>query len=379
MLGRPESQSQIYFAINIESWIEPEHPLRAVKRRVDEILRSMRPRLKKAYSAFGRPSIPPEMLLKALLLQSLYSIRSERQLVADIRVNLLYRWFLDLSLDAPIWDATTFTKNRERFETHGLLRAFFDRVVEGAYLERLMSEEHFSVDGTLIQSYASMKSLRPLGTTDRRVSDGSDDGDPGNPTVNFRGERRTNRTHRSLTDPEARLARKARGQPAVLAHALHLLTENRHGLIVDIEVSEANGRAERDSALVLVRRAKRRHRLPMETLGADKGYDAGAFLLSVEREGLMPLVAIRRGRIKNCGPRAEARRRARQRQQTGRYQLAQRKHKLIEEGIGWSKTIGGLRRSRHVGHWKLGQQALLTGATYNLLRLSRLCFRVKCA
>jgi transposase len=171
MFGRPESQSQIYFAIDIESWIEPDHPLRDVKKRVDEILRSMRPKFKKAYSSIGRPSVPPEMLLKALLVQSLYSIRSERQLVADIRVNLLYRWFLDLSLDAPVWDATTFTKNRERFQKHGLLRAFFDRVVEGAYVEQLMSEEHFAVDGTLIQSYASMKSVRPIGTRDRAVSD----------------------------------------------------------------------------------------------------------------------------------------------------------------------------------------------------------------
>lgn len=378
MVGRPEPQSQIYFAIDIESWIEADHPLRGVKKRVDEVLRSMRPKFRKAYSAIGRPGIPPEMLLKALLLQSLYSIRSERQLVADIRVNLLYRWFLDLSLDAPVWDATTFTKNRERFEKHGLLRTFFDRVVEGAYVDRLMSEEHFAVDGTLIQSYASMKSVRPIESTDRVVSDSADDDDPGNPTVNFRGQKRRNATHRSLTDPEARLARKAKGQPSVLAHALHFLTENRHGLIVDLEVTEANGHAERDAALVMVRRSKRR-RPRMKSLAADRGYDAGAFLLEVEAQGVTPMVAIRKGRIRSATPAASARKRARRRQRTKAYATSQRKRKLTEEGFGWTKTIGGLRRSRHAARWKLRQQSLINGATYNLLRITRLLSRATCA
>jgi transposase len=377
MFGRPESQSQIYFAIDIESWIEPDHPLRGVKKRVDEILRSMRPRLRKAYSAIGRPSIPPEMLLKALLLQSLYSIRSERQLIADIRVNLLYRWFLDLSLDAPVWDATTFTKNRERFQKHGLLRTFFDRVVEGAYVEQLMSEEHFAVDGTLIQSYASMKSVRPIGTKDRTVSDGAEDDDPGNPTVNFRGEKRSNRTHRSLTDPDARLARKAAGQPSVLAHSLHVLTENRHGLIVDLEVTESNGRAEREAALVMVRRTKRRRR-QMKTVAGDRGYDAGAFLLELEEEGITPMVAIRKGTIRSKTRAAGARKRARRRQATAAYAASQRKRKLTEETFGWSKSIGGLRRSRHAARWKLAQQSLITGTAYNLLRIVRLTSREEC-
>jgi transposase len=377
MFGRPESQSQIYFAIDIESWIEPDHPLRDVKKRVDEILRSMRPKFKKAYSSIGRPSVPPEMLLKALLVQSLYSIRSERQLVADIRVNLLYRWFLDLSLDAPVWDATTFTKNRERFQKHGLLRAFFDRVVEGAYVERLMSEEHFAVDGTLIQSYASMKSVRPIGTRDRAVSDSAEDDDPGNPTVNFRGEKRSNRTHRSLTDPEARLARKAYGQPAVLAHALHVLTENRHGLIVDLELTEANGFAEREAALTMIRRTKRR-RKRMRTVAGDRGYDAGDFLLGVEAAGVKPMVAIRAGKIRSRDAAADARMRARRRQRTKMYAVSQRKRKLTEESFGWSKTTGGLRRSRHAERWKLGQQSLITGAAYNLLRIVRLASRATC-
>jgi len=301
--------------IRVESWIEPDHPLRDVKKRTDEILKSMRPKLRKAYSVIGRPGIPPELLLKAPLLQALYSIRSERQLVADIRMNLLYRWFWDLSLDAPVWDATTFTKNREGFEKHGLLRTFFDRVVEGAYVDRLMSEEHFAVDGTLIQSYASMKSLRPIKTRDRIVSDGADDDDPGNPTVNFRGEKRRNKTHRSLTDPEAKLARKANGQPAVLAYALHYLTENCHGLIVDLEVTEANGYAEREAAMVMIRRTKRR-RKRMTTVAGDRGYDAGDFLLDPEAVGMEPMVAIREGTIRSGTPAADARKRARRRQRT---------------------------------------------------------------
>jgi transposase len=375
MRGNPDYQSQIYYAIDIESWIPAEHPLRAVKRRADGILQSMQRQFERAYARVGRPSIPPEMLLKALLLQALYSIRSERQLVEQIRMNLLYRWFLDLSLDAEVWDATTFTKNRERFERHGLLREFFDRVVEGAYLEGLASEEHFSVDGTLIESYASMKSLRPIGSEDERVSDGSVDDDPGNPTVSFRGERRGNATHRSLTDPEARLMRKSWGEATKLAHGAHLLVENKAGLVVDVSVSEARTAAEREEALAMVRRTRRRHRrrVRMRTLAADKGYDAGPFLHELEnRERIVPLVPIRNRPIRSLGPEADARRRARRRQRTKRFHRAQRLRKRLEESIGWSKTIGGFRRCRHVGRWKIAQQALIVFATYNLVRLTRL-------
>lgn len=373
MRGKPDYQSQIYYAIDIESWIPDDHPLRAVKRRADGILSSMHEDFERAYSRMGRPSIPPEMLLKALLLQALYSIRSERQLVDQVRMNLLYRWFIDLSLDAPVWDATTFTKNRERFEGHGLLGSFFDRVVEGAYVEQLASEEHFSVDGTLIESYASMKSLRPIESDDERVSDGSEDDDPGNPTLNYRGERRGNATHRSVTDPEARLMRKGLGKEARLTHGGHLLMENRNGLVVDVRVSEARTKAERREALTMVRRVRERHRLPIRTLAADKGYDAGPFLHELEsQDGIVPLVPIRVGPIRSAGPQADARRRARRRQRTKRYQLAQRVRKRVEESIGWSKTIGRLRRSRHVGRWKITQQALIVYAAYNLLRLARL-------
>lgn len=212
MRGRPDYQSQIYYAIDIESWIPQEHPLRGVKARTDAVLASMRKDLDRAYSKVGRRSIPPEMLLKALLLQALYSIRSEEQLVEHVRMNLLYRWFLDLSLDANVWHPTTFTKNWERFEKHGLLRKFFDRVVEQALIEKWASEEHFTVDGTLVDSYASVKSLRPKDSTDERVVDGSEDDDPGNPTLSFLGSgARTRRTARlRIRRRGSRVSRRAR-------------------------------------------------------------------------------------------------------------------------------------------------------------------------
>lgn len=380
MRGKPDYQSQIYYSIDIESWIPEDHALRGVKARADAVLGSMRKDLERAYSKLGRPSIPPEMLLKALLLQALYSIRSERQLVEQVQMNLLYRWFIDLSLDGKVWNATTFTKNRERFEKHGLLRNFFDRVVEQALVEEWASSEDFTVDGSLIESYASMKSLRPKESADTRVSEGADDDDPGNPTVNFRGERRRNETHRSLSDPEARLARKSRGQEARLSHGLHVLMENKNGLVLDFSASEANGTAEREQALAMVRRTKQRHDLSPRTLGADKGYDAGPFLHTLEAdEGVVPLVPTRTGAIRSETPAGEARRRARRRQRTKRYREAQRTRKRVEEIYGWSKTIGGLRRSRHVGRWKIEQQGLVVCAAYNLLRLSRLTSRERCA
>lgn len=380
MRGKPDYQSQVYYAIDIESWIEPEHPLRGVKARADGVLKSMRRDFDRAYSSFGRPSIPPEMLLKALLLQALYSIRSERQLVDQVRMNLLYRWFIDLSLDAPVWNATTFTKNRERFEKHGLLRKFFDKVVAQALIEEWASNEHFSVDGTLIQSYASQKSLRPIGSGDTRVTDSSEEDDPGNPTVSFRGQRRTNATHRSITDPEARLARKAKGQESRLAHGMHILMENRNGLIMDLSTSEANGRAERQEALRMVRRTRSRHRVTPSTLAADTGYDDGRFLHELEAtDGVVPLIPTRRGRIRDRSVAGQARRRARRRQRTKRYRTAQQIRKRVEEAIGWKKEIGGMRRVRHTGRWKIEQCALATAAAYNLLRISRLNRWAECA
>jgi len=376
MRGQVIPQQPLWYAIDIESLIAADHPLRDVKRRADAVLVAMDREFRKAYSKVGRPSVPPEMLLKALLLQALYSIRSERRLVEEIQVNLMYRWFLDLSLDAPVWDATSFTTNRERFEKHGLIRSFFDRVVESAYLEKLASVDHFTVDGTLIDSYASMKSFRRRDADAVKVRDGSDDGDPGNPTVNFRGEKRSNATHQSLSDPEALLYRKAAGQPSRLCHSAHALMENRNGLLIDISVAQADGHAERAEALAMVERTRERQKVRVRTLGMDAGYDAGPFLHTLEHEkGVVPHLPTRRGKITGTNEAADARRKARRRKRNKGYQLSQRIRKRVEEIFGWAKTIGGARRARHVGRWKIGQHVLLVGTAYNLLRLARMALR----
>lgn len=373
MRGRASEQHAMWIFYDPESLLSPKHPLREVKARADAVLAGMSAEFDHAYGVMGRPSVPPEMLLKALLLQALHTIRSERLLIEQIGVNLAYRWFLDLEPHAKVWDATTFTQNRERFEKHGLLRTFFDRIVEGAYLKELASHEHFSIDGSLIQSYASMKSLRPIGSTDTKVSDGSDDGDKGNPSVNFRKEKRTNGTHRSITDPEAQLATKSNGQPVRLCHLLNALMENRHGLLVDVSVVEANGTGEREQALVLLERSRTRHGLPKErTVGLDGGYHGGEFLEAVEKMKVVAHVPIPEGPIDPDGKGPEARQRARDRMGSVVYAISQRFRKRIEEIFGWEKEIGGMRRSRHVGRWKLTQKALLVGAAYNLLRLARL-------
>lgn len=373
MRGRVSEQQAMWIFYDPESLLSPKHPLREVKARADAVLKGMSPEFDRAYAVLGRPSIPPEMLLKALLLQALHSIRSEELLMEQIGVNLAYRWFLDLEPHATVWDPTTFTQNRDRFEKHGLLRTFFDQIVEGAYLEDLASKEHFSVDGSLIESYASMKSLRRIGSTDEKVSDGSDDGDHGNPSVNFRNEKRTNATHRSLTDPEARLARKSVGQPTRLSHLLNALMENRNGLLVDVSVVEANGTGEREQAIALLERSRTRHNLPKErTVGLDGGYPGGEFLLATEAAGVTAHVPIPEGPIDPEAVGAGARQRAKARMETDEYGLSQRFRKRIEEIFGWEKEIGGMRRSRHIGRWKLTQKALIVAAAYNLLRLARL-------
>jgi transposase len=329
-----------------------------------------------AYRRTGRPGVPPERLLKALLLMALYSIRSERQLCERIDTDLLFRWFLDLQPGDDAFDSTTFTKNRDRLEEHRLTQAFFDAVVGRAVTSGLCSE-HFSVDGTLIESFAAAKSFRPK---DEPAERGDANGfQPRNPEVDFRGQRRTNDTHASRTDPEARLYRKGVGREAKLSHMGHLLAENRHGLIVGVDVSEANGTAERQAALGLLTRAKRRHKLRPKTLGADKGYDAGDFLRKLERRKVTPHVPIgkpprdprtvpQKGQI----PDIRARRRMQARLGTEGYALSQRCRKKIEEGIGWLKTVAGLSRSRWVGRWKLRQMAELAAAAYNLVRMRRL-------
>jgi len=287
MRGQVDDQLSLFHVFDVEDRIRADHPLRDIKRRTDEILQALHPRFEAAYSKMGRPSVPPERLLKALLLMALYSIRSERQLCEQIDLNLLFRWFLDLQPGDSAFDATTFTKNRQRLEEHGLSRAFFDAVVFEALTKGLCSE-HFSVDGTLIESLASAKSFRPKG----EVPDDSNDFKPSNPDVDFHGQKRSNETHASRTDPEARLYRKSKGQEAKLAHMGHVLSENRHGLILGVTASAANGTAEREATTEMLDELQRTHGLVPTTLGADKGYDDGTFFQELEEREIVPHIPL---------------------------------------------------------------------------------------
>lgn len=364
MRGRINGQPTFFLTMNLESDIPADHPLRPIKKRCDAILKDMRRDFDAAYSRLGRPSIPPEQLLKAMLLMSLYSVRSEIQLMQQVHFNLLYRWFLDL-YDGPAWTPEVFSMNRKRFAEHGLVRKFFDRIVAEALVEKLASREHFSVDGTLIESWASLKSVKPKEAEDINKTDN----DPGNPSVSFHGEKRTNDTHASTTDPEARLARHGKGKEAKLCHSAHVLMENRHGLVMDIVVDAADGHAERRNALGMLKHVRRRHRVRAKTLGADTGYDDGKFLKEIESQKAVPHVPVRNA---DKVPKGAARQRARRRMKTKGYAISQRIRKRVEEVFGWCKTVGHMAKVRLVGRWKLAMEALITGAAYNLLRLAKL-------
>ena len=373
MRGRPDRPQSFWYSIDVEDLIEADHPLRAIKRMVEEALKDMSRAFTAAYSSTGRPGIAPERLLKALLLQSLYSIRSERELCRRLKTDLLFRWFLDMAPDEEVFVPTVFTHNRERLAEHGLTGRFFDGVVRQAIDAGLASDEHFTVDGSLIQSHASLKSLKRIARED---GDGNDDPTPPkggghgrrsrNESVDFRGERRTNATHRSSTDPEARLYRKG-GTGAYLCHSMHALTENRHGLVLAVTLDEANGYAERTSALRLVRQVRKRHDIEVGTLAADKGYDAEAFLSELRGLGVRPHVALR-AEAESGEARAIVRRMSRHRP----YALSQRKRKLVEELFAWLKTVSGLRRTRHVGRWRIEQQLEVGAAAFNLVKMVRL-------
>ena len=377
MRGRRNDQPQMFFTIDVEARIRRDHPLRALKRAIDEILHELGPRFEAAYSRTGRPSVPPERLLKALLLMTLYSLRSERQLVERIDTDLLFRWFLDMSPEDEVFDSTAFAHNRPRLDQHGLTAAFFDAVLARAIQAGLCSDEHFTVDGTLIESYASLKSFRPK---DEPADKGDSNGfQPRNPDVDFHGQQRTNETHASRTDPEARLYRKGRGKESKLAHMGHAIAENRHGLVVSVTVTDANGTAERDATLVMLDQLRSHHSIDPKTLGADKGYDSGPFFLALENRGVEPhcaVIELAPPKPENVAPcrrlAVDARERMKARLGTLGYDLSQRCRKKIEEYFGWMKTIGRLERSRWVGRWKLKQQMELTAAAYNLVRMRKL-------
>ncbi len=334
--------------------VPQDHPLRAVRMMVDEVLRELSPEFQKLYSHTGRPSIPPERLLRALLLQVLYSIRSERMLMEQLDYNLLFRWFVGLSMDDPIWDPTVFTKNRDRLLRGEIAQLFFDQVLAQARDRGLTSDEHFTVDGTLVEAWAGLKSFKRKDGTGQEPPD-----DPGNPTLNFHGEKRRNDTHQSTTDPDARLYTKGSGQEAKLYFMGHVVMENRNGLAVGARLTRATGTAERETALNLLEDVPRRRRI---TVGGDKGYDVRTFVDALREDDATPHVArkVSRGAIDSRTTCHES------------YNVSQRKRKRVEEIFGWLKTIGMIRKTRHRGLPRVDWVFTFAIAAYNLVRIRNL-------
>jgi transposase len=356
MRGTDEQTGTLFSYVSPDALVPHDHPLRAIRSLVNAALAELSPRFAGLYAGGGRTSIAPEKLLRALLLQAFYGVRSERQLMEQVTYNMLFRWFIGLSMDAPVWDVTVFTKNRERLLDGDVAVSFLLSVMGDPAVKRLLSAEHFSVDGTLIDAWASMKSFRR--------KDGSDEPPSGpgrNAERSFRGEKRSNETHASTTDPDARLYRKAAGQPSRLCFMGHLLIENRHGLIVDVRTTHATGRAERETAEAMILAASRGRRV---TLGADKAYDAAEHVARLRAIGVTPHVAQntagRRSAIDGRTTRHAG------------YAISQRLRKRIEEPFGWIKAAAGLRKTRHRGLARVGWMVTLTAAACNLVRLPKL-------
>jgi transposase len=357
MRGKDEQQLDVFSYISPEQRVPQDHPLRSLRAMTDEALQQLRPRFNSLYAKTGRPSIAPEKLLRALLLQALYSVRSERMLMEQLDYNLLFRWFVGLNMDDSIWDVTVFTKNRERLLEGDIAEVFFQAVLTQARERSLLSDEHFTVDGTLLEAWASVKSYqrkdgKPMAPPD----------DPGNTTVDFHGEKRSNETHASKTDPNAKMARKGKGKEAKLSYNGNLLVENRNGLIVNTEVFEANGTAERDAALVMLEQIPGSKQV---TVGGDKAYDTADFVAECRNLKVTPHVAQN---LERPGGSAID---ARTTQHVG-YAISQRKRKRIEECFGWLKTIALLRKVRHRGIFKVAWNFTFAAAAYNLIRMRNL-------
>jgi transposase len=356
MRGADEQPGSMFSYVTLEERVPTDHPLREIRRITDRALERLSPRFGTLYIKFGRPSIAPEKLLRALLLQVLYTIRSERQLMEQLEYNLLFRWFVGLGMDDAVWSPTTFSKNRERLLDGEIAAAFFDAIVIHADRERLLSNEHFTVDGTLLEAWASHKSFR-------RRDEEPPSGGGGNPTVNFHRQRRTNETHRSTTDPDARLYKKALGREARLGYLGHVVMEHRSGLIVKALVTPATGRAEREAAIAMVGDLRGQHRL---TVAGDKGYDTRDFVATLRSMRITPHLAQYAATV-HRGSAIDAR--------TTRhpgYAVSQRTRKLVEQGFGWMKTVGGLRKLRHRGGALVEWVFTFTAAAYNIVRLRRL-------
>lgn len=358
MRGEDQKQEAMFSYVSAEKRVPADHPLRGMREMVDAILKEMSPRFGRLYSEVGRPSIAPERLLRALLLQIFYSVRSERLLMEQLQYNLLFRWFVGMDMDEAVWNHAVFSKNRERLLNEEVAEAFFQRVLKQA--RPYLSDEHFTVDGTLLEAWASLKSFQR-----KDQKNGPPPDDPGNPTVNFHGESRSNDTHESTTDADARLARKGNGKEAKLSYNGNLLTENRNGLIVNTEVFQANGTAERDAALILLEQIPSRRRV---TVGADKAYDTRDFVRECRHLNVTPHVTQN---VKRNGGSAVDGRTTRH----GGYEVSQRKRKRIEECFGWLKTIALMRKVRHRGIEKVGWVFTFAAAAYNLVRMRNLLAR----
>jgi transposase len=353
MRGDDPRHDAMFSYVTPEAWVRADHPLRPIRRMTDAALERLSGRFDRLYSTTGRPSIAPEKLLRALLLQMLYSIRSERLLMEEVDYSVLYRWFVGLSMDDPVWDATTFTKNRDRLLEGDIADAFVAEVLAAIKHEGLLSDEHFTVDGTLLEAWASHKSFKPKDESQRPPDD------PKNPTVNFHGQTRRNDTHQSTTDPEARLYKKAVGREAKLGYLGHLLTENRHGFIIDTAVTAASGTAERDAAIAML------GELPLTTrritVAGDKAYDTRAWVAAVRRMRITPHVA--QNEFVSGGSAIDAR--------TTRhagYRVSHRKRKLVEQAFGWLKTVALFRKLRHRGGRLVDWLFSFGAAAYNLVR-----------
>jgi len=357
MRGQDTQHGTMFSYLSPEQRVPGDHPLRRIRPMVEVALKALSPAFDEMYSALGRPSIAPEKLLKALLLQVLYTIRSERLLMEQLGYNLLFRWFVGLNMDESVWVPTVYSKNRDRLLEGDIAEKFFAQVLDQARTAELLSDEHFSVDGTLIEAWASHKSFQRRGGDDQKPQD-----DPGNPTVDFHGEKRSNETHESNTDPDSRLARKSSGHEAKLAYCGNVLIENRHGLVVDTELLQCNGTAERDAAMLMAERLEGTQRV---TIAADKGYDTKDFVREMRGMNATPQVSQNHKRAGGSAIDGRTTRHA-------GYQISQRKRKRIEEVFGWMKTVGMLRKTRHRGVFKVGWVFTFAATAYNLVRMRNL-------
>jgi transposase len=362
MRGSDGMQETLFTIAKLEDFVPSDHPLRGIRTLVNEALAKLNDLFNEIYAEHGRPSIPPEKLMRALLLQVFYSVRSERQICEQLRYNMLYRWFVGLAIDDAVWDHSVFSKNRDRLLEHAVVEAFFTEVMRVADAKGLLSKEHFSVDGTLIQAWASQKSFKP--------KDGSDDQTPSGPGRNaqadWKGKPRTNDTHQSTTDPEARLMSKS-GNTAILCYHGHVLMENRSGLVVGAVVTHADGKAERTAALAMLDTVPGEHR---KTLGADKGYDTKDFVAACRERKITPHIAVHNTRARG-GSTIDART-----TRHAAYRLSQAVRKRIEEHFGWGKTIGRIRQTVYRGLRRVDQHFKLTMTASNILRIARILFAV---